>query len=73
MEKMNLQVFRERFSEVVRWSECETLSAFCRKYGYSANRLQNLFDNGMKILDFLYAVCKDNEVEASWLLGVTET
>lgn len=58
--------------EVVQWSGCGTIEEFCEKYGYSAKRVYSLFHKGMNILDFLYSVCKDNEIEASWLLGVTD-
>lgn len=73
MEKMNLDVFRERFEEMVSWSDCGNIDEFCKKYNYSSARLSSLFYKGMVVLDFLYTIAKDNEIELSWLLGVTDS
>lgn len=68
---MNYEIFKSRFNELCEWNDLN-LDKMCRKYGYTPQRLSGVFCKGLHILDFLYDLCKDNEIELNWLLGIDE-
>ena len=68
---MNYKKFKSRFLELCEWNGVNA-DQMCKRYNYTPMRLYGLFDKGMKVLDFLYDLCKDNEIELNWLLGIDD-
>lgn len=68
---MNKEKFKQNMKEVCLWYNTD-LDKLCRKYGYNPRELYKLFSTSLKTLDFLCDLCKDNEIEMNWLLGLDD-
>lgn len=70
MENMSAVVFQNRLQELAAWEGYGSIRAMCQKYGCDPQVIYNLQKRSSRLLDFLYTICKNEEVEANWLLGV---